>query len=158
MWFYIMMFICNLLIPIVMLICGFFMSKYPPKEINGIIGYRTTMDTWKFAHDYCGKLWLKLGLLLLIPTIIIQIPFSHSSENVIGYMTLIVEGIQFVAILGSIVFVERALKFSFVVDISFLHLIRKIAYLNFCTNELSWGIKKGLVDSYARVIVNLCKQ
>ena len=45
--------------------------------------------------------------------------------------------------------------FSFVVDISFLHLIRKIAYLNFCTNELSWGIKKGLVDSYARVIVNL---
>ena len=41
------------------------MSKYPPKEINGIIGYRTTMsrknmDTWKFAHDYCGKLWLKL--------------------------------------------------------------------------------------------------
>ena len=71
MWFYIMMFTCNLLIPIVMLICGFFMSKYPPKEINGIIGYRTTMsrknmDTWKFAHDYCGKLWLKLGLLLLI--------------------------------------------------------------------------------------------
>ena len=118
MWFYIMMFICNLLIPIVMLICGFFMSKYPPKEINGIIGYRTTMsrknmDTWKFAHDYCGKLWLKLGLLLLIPTIIIQIPFSHSSENAIGYITLIVEGIQLVAILGSIVFVERALKKTF---------------------------------------------
>ena len=44
MWFYIMMFICNLLIPILMLICGFFMSKYPPKEINGIIGYRTTMS------------------------------------------------------------------------------------------------------------------
>ncbi len=50
---------------------------------------------------------------LLIPTIIIQIPFSHSSENVIGYMTLIVEGIQLVAILGSIAFVERALKKTF---------------------------------------------
>ena len=118
MWFYIMMFICNLLIPIVMLICGFFMYKNPPKEINGIIGYRTTtsrknMDTCKFAHDYCGKLWLKLGLLLLILTIIIQIPFAHSSENSIGYMTLIVEGIQLVVLLGSIVLVERALRKTF---------------------------------------------
>ena len=94
------------------------MYKYPPKEINGIIGYRTTMssknkDTWKFAQNYCGKLWLKLGLLLLIPTIIIQIPFSHSSEKAIAYMTLIIEGIQLVAMLGSIVFVERVLKKTF---------------------------------------------
>ena len=118
MWFYILMFICNLLIPIVMLICGFFMSKYPPKEINGIIGYRTTMsrknkDTWKFAHDYCGRLWFKIGLVLLIPAIIIQIPFAYSSEDTIGYMTLFVEGIQLVTLLGSIVFVERALKKTF---------------------------------------------
>ena len=116
--FYIMMFICNLLIPIVMLTCGFLMYKKPPKEINGIIGYRTTMsrknkDTWAFAHDYCGKLWIKLGFLLLILTIIIQIPFVHSSENAIGCMTLVVEGIQLVVILVSIVFVERALKKNF---------------------------------------------
>lgn len=101
-----------------MLICGFFMFKYPPKEINGIIGYRTTMsrknkDTWKFAHDYCGRLWFKLGLLLLILTIIIQIPFAHSSDNVIGYMTLFIEAAQLVGLLGSIVFVERALKKNF---------------------------------------------
>lgn len=112
------MFICNLLIPIVMLICGFLMYKKPPKEINGIIGYRTTMsrknkDTWAFAHDYCGKLWIKLGLLLLILTIIIRIPFVHSSENAIGCMTLVVEGIQLVVILGSVVFVERVLKKNF---------------------------------------------
>ncbi len=118
MWFYIMMFICNLLMPTIMLICGFFMYKYPPKEINGIIGYRTTMsrknkDTWKFAHDYCGRLWFKIGLVLLIPTIIIQIPFAYSSEDTIGYMTLFVEGIQLVTLLGSIVFVERALKKTF---------------------------------------------
>jgi len=116
--FYIMMFICNLLIPIVMLICGLLMYKKPPKEINGIIGYRTTMsrknkDTWAFAHDYCGKLWIKLGLPLLILTIIIQILFVHSSENAIGCMTLVVEGIQLVVILVSIVFVERALKKNF---------------------------------------------
>ncbi|MCR4647851.1 MAG: SdpI family protein [Lachnospiraceae bacterium] len=118
MWFYIMMFICNLFIPAIMLICGFFMYKYPPKEINWVIGYRTTMsrknkDTWKFAHDYCGKLWIKLGLVLLILTIITQIPFAHSSENAIGYMTLVVVVTQLVALLGSTVFVERALKKTF---------------------------------------------
>jgi len=101
-----------------MLICGFFMYKYPPKKINWIIGYRTTMsrknrDTWVFAHDYCGRLWLKLGLLLLILTIIIQIPFIHTGENTIGYMTLVVEGIQLAILLGSIPFVEKALKKTF---------------------------------------------
>ena len=94
------------------------MYKYPPKEINWIIGYRTTMsrknkDTWEFAQDYCGRLWLKIGQVSLILTIIIQIPFVHASENVIGYMTLVVEVIQLVVLLGSIVFVERALRKTF---------------------------------------------
>ena len=58
-WF---MLICDLIIPIVMLIGGRMMWKHCPKHINGIVGYRTArsmknMDTWKFAHDYCGKLW-----------------------------------------------------------------------------------------------------
>lgn len=101
-----------------MLICGFFLYKYPPKDINWFIGYRTTMsrknkDTWEFAQDYCGRLWLKLGLMLLILTIIIQIPFVHSSDNAIGNMTLVVEVVQLVVLLGSIVFVERALRKTF---------------------------------------------
>lgn len=42
--FFICMFICNLLIPATMIIAGYFMYKKPPKEINGVIGYRTTMS------------------------------------------------------------------------------------------------------------------
>ena len=53
MGFFIFMFICNLLIPLLMIICGYFMRRKPPKEINGLIGYRTAMsrknkDTWDF--------------------------------------------------------------------------------------------------------------
>lgn len=71
------------------IIAGYMMYKHPPKEINGVIGYRTTrsrknIDTWKFAHDYCGRLWLKAGFVLLIPTIIAQIPFVKSSDSTIG--------------------------------------------------------------------------
>ena len=44
MWFFIAMFICNLLIPLIMLVCGYFMYKKPPKEINSVVGYRTKMS------------------------------------------------------------------------------------------------------------------
>ena len=116
--FFICMFICNLLIPATMIITGYFMYKKPPKEINGVIGYRTTMsrknmDTWKFAHDYCGRLWLKIGIILLVPSIIVQIPFVNSDENTVGILTLIIEGVQLIFLLGSILPVERALKRTF---------------------------------------------
>ena len=118
MWFFITMFICNLLIPLIMLVCGYFMYKKPPKEINSVVGYRTKMskknkDTWEFAHNYCGRLWLKLGIALVIPSVIVQIPFVHSNDNAIGNMTLIVETVQLVILLCSIIPVEQALKRTF---------------------------------------------
>lgn len=118
MWFFITMFICNLLMPLIMLIGGYFMYKYPPKEINGLFGYRTKMsklnkETWTFAHDYCGRLWIKLGLIILIPTILAQIPFVNAGENTIGILTLIIESIQLCVLIGSIFPVEKALKRTF---------------------------------------------
>ena len=118
MGFFIPMFVCNLLMPLIMLIGGYCMYKNPPKEINGLVGYRTTMskknkDTWVFAHNYCGRLWIKLGLILLISTIIVQLPFVHSGDNTIGILTFIVEAVQLVVLIGSIVPVEKALKHTF---------------------------------------------
>ena len=116
--FFIGMFICNLLMPLLMIIAGYMMYKHPPKEINGVIGYRTTrsrknIDTWKFAHDYCGRLWFKAGFALLIPTIIAQIPFVKSSDSTIGWVTIVIEMIQLVVLIGSIFPVEKALKENF---------------------------------------------
>ena len=59
MWFWWFMLICDLIIPIAMVIGGRMMWKHYPKNINSMSGYRTTrsmknMDTWKFANDYCG--------------------------------------------------------------------------------------------------------
>lgn len=115
MGFYIFLFLCNLLIPLIMLIAGYSMYKNPPKEINGLVGYRTAMsrknkDTWAFAHNYCGKLWMKSGGSLLIPTVIAQIPFMRSGENVVGTVAIIIDVIQLAVLIGSIVPVEKALK------------------------------------------------
>ncbi len=118
MGFFIAMFVCNLLMPSIMLIGGYCMYKKPPKEINGFVGYRTAMskknkDTWTFAHDYCGRLWIKLGFIILIPTILVQIPFVHSSDDAVGIVALIVEMVQLAVLIGSIVSVEKALKRTF---------------------------------------------
>ena len=116
--FFIVMFICNLLMPFIMLVSGYWMYKNPPKEINGFLGYRTKMskknkDTWMFAHNYCGRLWMKSGIIMLFPTIFVQLPFAHSGEDTIGIMTLIIEAVQLFVIFFSIVLVEKALRRTF---------------------------------------------
>lgn len=118
MGFFIGMFICNLLMPLVMVIGGYFMYKNPPKEINGVMGYRTKMsrknkDTWAFAHDYCGRLWLKIGVVITIVTIAVQFPFINAEEEKIGLLTAIIEITQMVILLGSIIPVEIALNRTF---------------------------------------------
>ncbi|MGN0465060.1 MAG: SdpI family protein [Lachnospiraceae bacterium] len=118
MGFFISMFICNLIMPLIMIIAGYCMYKNPPKEINNIIGYRTTMskknaDTWSFAHNYCGKLWMKIGVIMLVPTILVQIPFINSGENLVGIITAVIESIQLVCLIGSIIPVEKALRQMF---------------------------------------------
>lgn len=118
MGFFISMFICNLIVPVIMVIAGYCMYKKPPKDINGIVGYRTTMsrknaDTWLFAHNYCGRLWIKIGVIILILTIIVQIPFIHSNENIVGTVTLIIDAVQLTCLVGSIFIVEKALKKNF---------------------------------------------
>jgi uncharacterized membrane protein len=106
------------MIPVVMIVVGYMMYKHTPKKINGIYGYRTVRsmkndDTWKFAHDYCGRLWFKLGFILLIPTIIAMIPFVQGSIEVVGIVTVIVQGVQVLVLIGSIFPVESALKKNF---------------------------------------------
>ncbi|MDC7279520.1 SdpI family protein [Butyrivibrio fibrisolvens] len=74
---------------------------------------RKNKDTWKFAHDYCGRLWLKIGLILLIPTAIVQIPFIHSSDDIIGIMTLMLETVQLIILFLCFIPVELKLRKKF---------------------------------------------
>lgn len=118
MTFFIELFLCNLIIPLIALISGLWMYKKPPKKINGFIGYRTKMsrknkDTWAFAHNCCGKLWIKLGIAMLIICIAVQLPFAHSGEDVLTVLTLVLEMLQLAALVCSAIPVEKALKNTF---------------------------------------------
>lgn len=118
MWFWWFMLCCDIIIPILMIIGGRIMWKHPPKKINGLIGYRTSrsmknMDTWIFAHNYCGKLWWIIGWIILILSIIIHIPFFATSVNVIGIVGGILVTAQVIILICSIIPTERALKKTF---------------------------------------------
>lgn len=108
----------NVFIPILMIIAGYMMYKHPPKEINGLIGYRTArstknMDTWLFAHNFCGRLWLKTGLVMLFVSVLIQVRFSFVGLQRAENASLIIEFIQMAVLVGSVFPVETALKRNF---------------------------------------------
>ena len=118
MWFWWFILVCDLLVPFTMLIAGRMMWKHCPKNINGIMGYRTirsmkNMDTWKFAHAYCGRLWWKLGVIMLIPSVLIHIPFYQSNEKTIGLIGGILITIQCIVLIMAIFPTESALKRTF---------------------------------------------
>ena len=118
MWFWWFILICDCIIPVLMIIAGRMMWKHCPKKINGIVGYRTkmsmkNMDTWKFAHKHAGKLWCKVGIGLLGPTLLIHIPFYGASDDTMGILSIIIMVIQLAFFFGTIFQTEKALKNNF---------------------------------------------
>ena len=78
MGFWIFMLIMDLLLPFTMIGFGRYFMKKAPKEINSVVGYRTSMsmknkDTWEFAHKYCGKVWYVCGMVMLPITVIFML-------------------------------------------------------------------------------------
>ena len=113
-----LLFVCNLLIPIIMILVGYWMWKHCSPNINLMFGYRTTRsmkntDTWKFANDYVGRLWWKIGWVLIISTVLIQLPFMRSNTNEVGILYLVIIFIQTTIMLLTIIPVENALKKKF---------------------------------------------
>ena len=117
-WF---MFFCNLLVPVIQIVAGKMMWKSSPGKINKVYGYRTkrsmkNMDTWEFAHEHCGRVWWRVGWVTLIVSILAQLPFMHSSEDVSGVVAGVISTLQVCILVLSIFPTERALKKTFYDD------------------------------------------
>lgn len=118
MGFWIFMMISDLIIPFTMIGLGKFFIKNTPKEINGVFGYRTSMsrknkDTWEFAHNYCGKLWVIIGWIMIALSVIVMLFVIGKDKNVVGTFGGILCGIQVILLVGSIFPTEKALKINF---------------------------------------------
>jgi uncharacterized membrane protein len=66
------------LIGVIMLICGFLLKQYPPKDINGLYGYRTptsmqNQQTWDLANSYSAKMMIKVGLIAIATGVVLTL-------------------------------------------------------------------------------------
>lgn len=115
-WFF--MTCSNFTVPVLMIVVGKVLIKNPPKTINGIYGYRTkrsrvNQNTWDFAQLYCGKLWWKIGWIMLPFSIIGMLPVIGKNDDFVGIAGAVIITIQCIIMFVSIFFVERALAKKF---------------------------------------------
>lgn len=118
MGFWIFMSLTVLLIPAVMLVFGRMFAQKAPGKINMTFGYRTTRsmknrDTWDFAHKKIGALWTKLGAVLLPLSVIAMLPARGKGEDFTGLWACAILLLQMLPMIGSIFFVEKALRETF---------------------------------------------
>ncbi len=118
MGFWVFMFCCDLLTPALMILSGRWMWKHPPKEVNSLVGYRTRRsmqneDTWRFANEYAGKLFWKLGIWMLIPSVLLPLVTLGKDESTIADFGVVLLMIQCAIMVAAIFPTEWALKRTF---------------------------------------------
>jgi len=118
MGFWVFMTAMNLLLPFIMIVIGHIFSKRPPKEINNLTGYRTSMsmkneDTWLFAHHHCGKIWKIAGTGMLVPSFLAMLVVIGKDKETVGIFSSFVIGIQMVILIASVIPTEVALRKNF---------------------------------------------
>jgi uncharacterized membrane protein len=60
-------FIILTIVGVAFLLISVFLMRYPPKEINGFYGYRTsrsmqTIEAWDFSQQYSSKIMVIIGI------------------------------------------------------------------------------------------------
>ena len=107
-----------IIIPALMIICGKYYIKKAPKNINHFVGYRTTRsmknkETWKFAHNYMGKLWYKYGIVLFVISAVLMLLTIGQDEDAVGGLAAIITMVQVFVMIVPGVLTEKALKDNF---------------------------------------------
>ena len=117
MWVF--MLICNLLIPAVAIWYGRRFQANPPKEPNGVFGYRTarsmkSREAWDFAQRKMGQVWGRWGFALLPLAVVGQaLTLLCPDVEAMCMWSLPITVVEVVALLLSMIPVERALKENF---------------------------------------------
>lgn len=117
MGFWVFMLFMAILCPVILIIMGLLFRKSGPKKINSIYGFRTAMsmknrDTWEFAHRYCGRLSLYIGLIMLIPSVVPML-FVIGDIKLSGIIGILICFIDMIPLFVIIVLTEKALQKTF---------------------------------------------
>ena len=117
--FWIFMLVMVLLVPLTMILFGNLFYYKPPKNINGIYGYRTKMSrknqqTWDFAHEHCGWLWIRFGVVMFALSLACMNHLARGKDiDTIGIWGGILVMVQCVILVLTIPITERVLRKNF---------------------------------------------
>ena len=78
--------IIALIPPVAILAVGIVWKVSPPAFQSKGLAYRTSLssaseDAWNFAHRHCSKLWIRIGLILLIVSILLLVVFPENRKD-----------------------------------------------------------------------------
>lgn len=116
--FKVIMLISVAFIPLFLIVIGKIFEKYPSKEPNIAIGFRTKLsmmnkETWDYAQRLFPKAWISLGRIMLPLSLIILFLLYSEDKDYTGNLVLILILAQVVLMLGSILYVNLKLKKAF---------------------------------------------
>ncbi len=111
----VLLWILDLLIPVVILIMGLVFKYKSPRKINMIYGYRTqrsmaSQEAWDAAHRMGGQVWISVGAVMVGITVIVKL-LSPIDEPPAVTMSLM--GASMIAIFVPLIIIERRLKEMF---------------------------------------------
>lgn len=118
MGYWLFMTLMCLLIPGILIGFGSIFVKNAPGSINSLYGYRTSMsmknkDTWEFANTLWGKLAVKLGLAMLVISLIVMLAVLFAGEAAVSLAGTVLMVLQLIPIIATIPIVEKALNREF---------------------------------------------
>ena len=107
-----------IILPLIMFMSSFYFIAGGPKNVNNIFGYRTgwsmiNKDTWTFAHEYCGKLWLKFGGGFILASVVIMLCLIKTDQRVFVAVGFVLFLAEFVTLFVTIHKTEKALADNF---------------------------------------------
>lgn len=114
MWFWVFMTASCMLVPVLVILFGKLFAKKAPPQINHLYGYRTkmsrlNMDTWNYAHHFFGRLWFRMGCVMLPGTVFCMVLLYGRDENTIGTACSVLVAVQVVLLIVPLIRTEREL-------------------------------------------------
>ncbi len=110
---YILAFLLALVTPLAMFFIGLRWLKKTPTH-DDFLSYRSELAMqseacWQFAHQYISKLWVRVGLITAIITVILMVVFAESYTKFLVWLPV---G-QMLFLCGTVFFVDSIMKAVF---------------------------------------------
>ncbi len=106
--------VASIIVPVILAICGYWLYRYPPKEINSSVGYRTKTSmrdqrSWDYAQRLGGRMLIYAGLsCIVLSCAVMAVCYIFSYDPFYGMIVSMIVALISIAI--GMAFSEKELK------------------------------------------------